>query len=325
MRFVLGLWLWCAAFQPAWSQGPLSKLTRFPLFGHEYTPLAEWAKAHNLEGRWTRPNEEFTVSSRWSKLVFTVDSRKAELNGVNVWLSAAIARHNGGAAIAVLDLTSLVHPVLFPTRNRPGNRVRTICLDAGHGGKDPGNQEGRQQEKKFTLLLAKETQKLLKEAGFKVVLTRTTDKYIELDARADLARRNGADLFVSLHYNAATSAEAKGAEVYCLTPPGASSTNARGEGATPEAYPGNRKDEKNVLLAYQLQKALKTKLGVEDRGVKRARFAVLRNATMPAALVESGFMTEPGDAKQIYDALHRRQLARAIVDGIKAYKRAVER
>jgi len=302
----------------------LAQLTRFTLYGHQCVSLAEWAGAYKLETRWTRP-DEVTVTSRWSKLVFTVDSRKAELNGVTVWLSAAPARHDGTAALTVLDLTSLVHPVLFPARNRPGERVRTICLDPGHGGKDPGNQEGRQQEKKFTLLLAKEIQTLLKQAGFKVVLTRTSDKYVELETRTTLARRGGADLFVSLHYNAAPSAEARGAEVYCLTPPGASSTNARGEGATSEAYPGNRKDEKNVLLAYQLQKALKTKLGVEDRGVKRARFAVLRNATMPAVLVEGGFMTEPADAKQIYDTLHRRQLARAIVDGIRAYQRAVER
>ena len=325
MRLVLAALLCLAAFQPISAQGPLARLARVPLFGHDYVSLADWAKAYNFEGSWTRSNEEFTVASQWSKLVFTVDSRKAELNGVNVWLSAAIARHNGSAAISLLDLTSLIHPVLFPTRNQPGDRVRTICLDPGHGGKDPGNQDGKKQEKQFVLLLAKELQKLLKEAGLKAVLTRSNDKFVDLEARPDLARRNRADLFVSLHYNAARNPEVTGAEVYCLTPPGASSTNARGEGATSRAFPGNRKDEKNALLAYQIQKALKTKAGLDDRGLKRARFAVLRGATMPAVLVEGGFMTAPGEAQHIYDAPHRRQLARAITDGILTYKRLVER
>jgi len=110
-----------------------------------------------------------------------------------------------------------------------------------------------------------------------------------------------------------------------MTLPRTSSTNARGEGAGAGAYPGNRFDSKNVLLAYQIQKAITEKTGAEDRGVRRARFAVLRGATMPAVLVEAGFMTNPSDAKRIYDPVQRRQVAQAIVDGVLAYQRLVER
>src|SRR6185503_3366637 len=117
----------------------------------------------------------------------------------------------------------------------------------------------------------------------------------------------------------------KGAETYCMTPVRASSTNARGEGAGAGAYPGNRFDPKNMLLAYQLQTAITEKAGAEDRGVKRARFRVLREAAMPAVLIEAGFMTNPSDGKRIYDPALRRQLAQAIVDGVLAYKRQVER
>jgi N-acetylmuramoyl-L-alanine amidase len=110
-----------------------------------------------------------------------------------------------------------------------------------------------------------------------------------------------------------------------MTPVRTSSTNARGEGAGAGAYPGNRFDAKNMLLAYQLQKAITEKAGAEDRGVKRARFQVLREAEMPAVLIEAGFMTSSADAKRIYDPAPRRQLAQAIVDGVLAYKRLVER
>ena len=116
----------------------------------------------------------------------------------------------------------------------------------------------------------------------------------------------------------------KGVEVYCLAPAHTSSTNARGEGAGAGAYPGNRLDARNMLLAYQLQSALVTELRLEDRGVRRARFAVLRSAEMPAVLIEGGFMTNPAAAKNIFDANYRRQMAKAIVDGVLAYKRMVE-
>jgi N-acetylmuramoyl-L-alanine amidase len=80
-----------------------------------------------------------------------------------------------------------------------------------------------------------------------------------------------------------------------------------------------------MLLAYQLQKRIARNLGMEDRGVRRARFAVLRPAVMPAVLIEGGFMSHPTEARKIYDAAHRRQMAQAIVDGIIAYRNLVER
>ena len=203
-----------------------------------------------------------------------------------------------------------------------------ISCSTPAGGRDPGNQEGRRQEKLYTLTFAREVAELLTKTGFKVSLTRNNDSYVDRPVRPDLARRRGADLFVSLHFNSADGAGAagvQGAEVYCMTPPRASSTNARGEGAGAGAYPGNRFDPKNMLLAYQIQKAITEKAGSEDRGVKRARFEVLRLAEMPSVLIEAAFMTHSGDAKRIYEPAQRRALAQAIVDGIVSYKKIVER
>jgi N-acetylmuramoyl-L-alanine amidase len=219
-----------------------------------------------------------------------------------------------------------LRPLLSAPRAQSGTKIRTICLDPGHGGKDPGNQVGSNQEKHFTLLLAQEVRSELARAGIKATLTRTTDTFVDLPTRPELAKRRGTDLFVSLHFNAADAGRStvQGAEVYCLTPVGASSTNARGEGAGAGWFTGNQHDDQNLCLAYQVQKSLTRNLAVADRGVRRARFAVLRDAVMPAVLIEAGFMSNPAEGRKIFTSEYRQKMARAIVDGLLAYKRAVE-
>jgi N-acetylmuramoyl-L-alanine amidase len=127
-----------------------------------------------------------------------------------------------------------------------------------------------------------------------------------------------------MHYDAGNN-DVRGVEVFCLTPAGMKSSN-EGGGRSPEsADSGNAQDERNVLLAYDVQKSVTHSLPVEDRGMKRARFEVLREARMPAILIEGGFMSDPADARNIYDSAFRKRMARAIVDGILAYKSAVEK
>jgi N-acetylmuramoyl-L-alanine amidase len=291
-----------------------------------YVRVTDWAKASGLEIKWLKQDETLQLSNHSSKLVLAVDSRETQINGVAVWLLFPVVAHNGALCLARLDAEATLRPLLSPPKGRPGARIRTICLDPGHGGKDPGNRVGSNQEKQYTLLLAQELRTQLAKAGLKVTLTRSTDTFIELPERTELAKRRSADLFVSLHFNAAETRRdsVQGAEVYCLTPAGASSTNARGEGAGAGAFPGNRHNDQNLFLAFQMQKALTRNLSVEDRGVRRARFAVLRDAVMPAVLIEAGFMSHPAEGRKIFTAAYRQKMARAIVEGLLAYKRAVE-
>lgn len=289
--------------------------------------MSAWASANRLELHWDKATGQVEVTNRWTKLAFTVDSRCAQINGVVAWLSVPITPRDQDVYVAVMDLQTLLSPLLSPAKNKPRQLVRTVALDPGHGGKDPGNEVGTGQEKTHALLLAGKLQGLLQEAGLRVVLTRSTDKFVDLTARAGYAKRQRADLFLSLHYNATKPGKngVKGIEVYCLTPAGAPSTNARGESGSSRPASGNANNAKNVLLAYQLQKAIVNELGMEDRGVRRARFVVLRAAEMPAALIEGGYMTDPEEARQIYDQSRCEELARAIVDGVLAYKQLVER
>lgn len=324
--FFLGLLLAALFSTPA--HGASARLPGVFLFGRDYVRAEDWARAGGGSVRWTVPRQELQITLPSGTYKFTVDSRRAVLRGTEVWLSAPVALRNGSAHIGHIDIVSVLNPLMSPPRNITSRPIRHIVIDPGHGGRDPGKMSGGRQEKHYALLLSKEVGELLTKAGFKVSYTRTSDTTLDLPERAAIARRRGADLLISLHFNSASGPGAssiQGAETYCMTPPRASSSNAGGEGAGAGAFQGNRFDAKNFILAYQIQKSITGKTTSEDRGVKRARFQVLRDAEMPAALIEAAFMTSPADARRIYDPALRRQLAQAIVDGIVAYKRIVDR
>ncbi len=291
--------------------------------GQNYVPIGDWARANGLHCIWLKRGDEMVATNRTTRLVFDVNSHYVELNGVQVALSFPVANQKGVALIAQFDLDTVVRPLLFPERYITSKTIRTICLDPGHGGKDTGNRVGWHFEKVYTLALAGELRDQLKKAGFNVILTRTRDAYVELPDRPALANKRGADLFVSLHFNATEEGrdQVEGPETYCITPVGASSTNARGEGSDHGPTPANRDEDQSLLFAYHIEKSLVQNLDVDDRGVRHARFAVLRDAKMPAILIEGGYMTNPFEGKRIYSAAYRRQMAQAIVKGVLAYQK----
>jgi N-acetylmuramoyl-L-alanine amidase len=293
--------------------------------GQSYVPIADWARANGLRCFWLKRGDEIMATNRTTRLVFDKYSRMAEVNGINVALSFPVALDHGTLLIAQMDLNTAIRPLLFLPRFADPKRITTICLDPGHGGKDTGNHTFWHSEKTYTLALALEMRDQLQRAGFNVILTRSQDTYVELPDRPALANRRGADLFVSLHFNATPTGkdDVEGPQTYCITPVGASSTDAQGEGANYGPTTANRVEQKSLLLAYQMQKSLVQSLRVPDRGVRRARYAVLRDATMPAILIEGGYMTHPVERKKIYDAVYRRQMALAMVKGILAYQRLV--
>ena len=318
-KFFLPLVLFCLAFSARPAHAAFVN-------GQNYVPLADWARGNGLNGYTRNRGLEIVLTNRTARLVFDVDSAQAQINGVNVRLSFPVANAKGVPLVAQLDLDKTIHPLLFPSRYVEPKKIRTICLDPGHGGKDSGNRVGEffwHNEKTYTLLLAFELRDQLKALGYNVVLTRNSDTFVDLPDRPALANRRGADLFVSLHFNAAQTGkdEVAGPETYCITPVGASSSNAQGEGGDDGATTANRFENKSLLLGYQMEKSLVQNLNANDRGVRRARFAVLRDAAMPAILIEGGYMTNPTEGKKIYDSVYRKQMAAAIVKGIMNYQK----
>ena len=295
--------------------------------GQNYVALADWAHANGFNGFTRDGGREIILTNRMGRMVFGANSAQAEINGVNVRLSYPVSVQKNVPAISTLDIETTLRPLIYPPKPA-GKKIRTICLDPGHGGRDTGNRVGGlffgHNEKTYTLELAFELASQLKKLGFNVIFTRKTDTYVDLPVRPAIANQRGADLFVSLHFNATQAGknEVSGPETYCITPVGAASSNAQGEGADHGATANNRVEQRSLLLAYQVQKSLVRNLVVEDRSVRRARFWVLRDATMPAILIEGGYMTHPIEGKHIFDAAYRQKMAAAIVKGILAYQKA---
>jgi N-acetylmuramoyl-L-alanine amidase len=325
MRIVVALVLaWCSLADVHGAELK-SRVGVTRISGQDYANLEDWADANQFRSVFLNREEEVKLTNRWAKLSFRINSQRAEINGVNVFLSYPIAVNQGTPWISQTDLDRTLRPILFPAKGPAKQTIRTIAISAGHGGKDSGYQVGPNQEKKYTLLLARELQELVVRAGLRGVLIRNSDKFLELEDRPRLAKREKAELFVELHYNCAGpgNSESKGVEVYCLTPAGANSTNGGCD-----QYPslqGNKHDAQNMTLAYHIHSSLVGGLELNDRGIRRARFVVLRQAEMPAVLIEAGFMSQPEEMRRIADPGRRRQTAQAILDGLLAYKRVVER
>ncbi len=318
--------LWIAPLSSSFAKtiklDPNSANPRINGIPHLY--LDSWAQLHGMEMILNSKKTNVKLKARWGNSELNVDSRSVTVNGINLWLSYGISIHRNRIVIAQRDLRNVLEALLFPRKPNPPRPIRMIAIDPGHGGKDPGFTLGSRSEKTYNLLLAMEVRDLLTADGFKVVFTRYDDRFIELVDRPLLARKAGADLFISLHHNCAVNnTEAKGVETYCATPMGTASTNGGGPREKPE--PSNKFDDQNIILAYEIHKSLVRSLDMNDRGVRRAGFEVLRKASMPGVLVEAGFMSNLEDAKKVFDLSTRKKLARAIVDGIQSYKRNMER
>ena len=317
-RILLCLVLWLALVP-----GPLQAAF---VNGHSYIPVADWAQANGLKLAWLRRGEQLAAANHNLRAIFIVDSADAEINGVAVRLCFPVASSHGTPLVSQLDADKTLRPFLYPPRTVGARKISTICLDPGHGGRDTGNRFGSHNEKTYTLALAEELRDQLILAGFHVFLTRNDDTYVDLPLRPAVANQRGADLYVSLHFNATQTGmnDVSGPETYCITPVGASSSNSQGEGAGYGPTPANRNELKSLVLAAQTQKSLVKNLGANDRGVRRARFAVLRDALMPAILIEGGYMTHPLEGPRIFDSGYRRLMAKAIVQGILAYQKTIQ-
>jgi N-acetylmuramoyl-L-alanine amidase len=169
-------------------------------------------------------------------------------------------------------------------------RFRTVVLDAGHGGIDKGARgvDGS-LEKKYALDTAKRVERGLKRAGYRVVMTRKSDYFVPLPTRAAISNRQRGAVFVSIHYNWARNSGAQGTETFYHSS---------------RSYP----------LAANIQRELSRHSN--NRGVKRARFHVLRNNVRPAVLVEGGFLSNSAEARKVRSPFYRQRLADAIVRGI---------
>jgi N-acetylmuramoyl-L-alanine amidase len=166
--------------------------------------------------------------------------------------------------------------------------------------------------------------KLLQENGYQVRCTRLTDFLVPLEKRAQFANRHANAIFISVHFNKSNRGEATGLETYCLAPRGVPSMDEENLSYSDYVqHPGHVNDPANIALATTVHAALVRNLGLTDRGVKRARFVVIKNVTIPGILIEGGFMSGTPDARLIATPEYRQRIAQCILEGVNRYKEAV--
>jgi N-acetylmuramoyl-L-alanine amidase len=302
------------------AQAAPSSLKTVRFGGVHYVTVSDVARYYGLGRNRSGAGDEARYHSTLGTLALEGQRRDIQLNGVAHWLSAPVLEERGRLWVSSTDVLKVIDPVLRSGRSRVPAQVRTIVIDPGHGGADRGARGVTAIEKELTLDMARRVKRLLEAAGLRVALTRTKDRTLTLDDRVEFSRDQRADLFVSVHFN--SGGAASGIETYCLPPAGAPSTASpfRSLSAGAESLSGNRSDDQNVWLAHCVQKSLLQETGASDRGVRRARFAVLRDVKCPAILVECGFISNRTDERRILSVEYRQKLAKAIAAGILQYR-----
>ncbi|MFO7724935.1 MAG: N-acetylmuramoyl-L-alanine amidase [Oceanipulchritudo sp.] len=296
--------------------------------GTAHTDLRRIAAQLGMQTRWLVEGKRMELHSEWTRMEFTRDRREIRINGTQVHLGFPIAEHQGRLYLSDNDFQHHFRPILTPQVFGSPPPLRHIVIDAGHGGNDPGaeNRALGLREKSLVLDLARRLQKRLLADGYRVSLTRPDDTFLPLGERSRMANALGADLFLSLHFNASVKADVSGVETFAFTPPYQPSTaRANLHSSDRRRYPGNAADPWNTLLGYYVQRSLTEALPVPDRGLKRARFSVLRDLRMPGLLIEGGFLSHAREGRNVGSAAYRDRIAAAIADGLAVYARTASR
>jgi N-acetylmuramoyl-L-alanine amidase len=298
------------------------------LFGVDRIDVREIATRFGLKSDWVVRDRVLQLSDAGGVRLRFEDRRSdCLLDGTRVFLGEKTVLYKDSLHVGKVDVIKTLAPLLRPgdyTAHLPAP-PKVVALDPGHGGNDPGTQNAalRLTEKDLTLDVVLRMKKLLESRGYRVVLTRSADRRVELESRPGLANEAQADLFVSVHFNNAEGNVA-GTETYVMTPQ--FQTSAKPEQDTKMAavaYPGNRQDFGNALLGYHLHRAVLATLKTSDRGFKRYRYSVLRFPECPAALVEAAFLSNDAEARRFASAETRQKLAEALTAGIAAYAAAL--
>ena len=250
-----------------------------------------------------------------------------------------------------LMLWATVFPLVLHAQSKQVVALKTVVIDAGHGGHDPGATNGKTYEKNITLAVATRLGNLIKKSypDVKVIYTRSDDRFVELYRRAEIANKNNADLFISIHVNSAASSAARGHETFVMGQGKNSenfeicqkensvivleddyTSNYQGfDPDNPESYIifsllQNSHLEQSLDFATMVQKYADSGPIANNRGVKQANFIVLWKCTMPAVLIELGFISNSSDMRNLTDKSSQQRIAENIFKAFREYKKGYD-
>jgi N-acetylmuramoyl-L-alanine amidase len=290
--------------------------------GSDYLSVENISQFYGLPAGIAASGEKVEFDSVKNPLEFVSGSREVMVNGARSWLCFPVIEQDGKYLVSRTDVAKTIEPLVRPHRVQNVGKLQTVVLDPGHGGYDRGQVSRYGYEKDFALDVARKLRPLLQAKGLRVIMTREGDYFVPLEVRAQIANAARDSIFVSIHFNATNDdPNATGFEIFSFTPRGAPSTSD--SAVAPSALstqPGSTVDAQSMALSACIYHSLLGHIPEYDRGIKRARFAVLRLTKVPAVLIEGGFLTEKGECKLIAQKDWRVKLAHAIGVGIESYQ-----
>ncbi|OLD90323.1 MAG: hypothetical protein AUG81_02905 [Verrucomicrobia bacterium 13_1_20CM_4_54_11] len=289
--------------------------------GHDYLTVDNISRFYGLPAGVVPSGEKIRAETVKNPLQFVSGSREAMINGARSWLCFPLVEQDGNYLVSRTDVAKTIEPLVRPHRVAVG-KIQTVVLDPGHGGYDKGQVSRYGYEKDFALDVARKLRPLLQSKGLRVVMTREGDYFVPLEVRARVANAARNSIFVSIHFNGTNDdPNATGFEIFSFTPRGAPSTSDSAVSSSSlNMQPGSTVDGQSMALSACIYHSLVGHIPEYDRGIKRARFAVLRLTKVPAVLIEGGFLTEGGESRLISNKDWRGKLAAAIGVGIESYR-----
>lgn len=289
-----------------------------------YVPITDVAAFYRMHTD-VADAKSFRLSTATRLLEGRAGNTEVRINGVKYVTCFPVRTSGGRIYLSAMDVTKIIEPLMRPGKIKGAQQIRTIVLDAGHGGHDSGAVGPYGREKDYTLDVVLRARALLLRAGFQVKTTRLSDTFIPLEDRAGFANHFPGALFISVHFNKGNaSPTATGIETYALAPRGVPSMD---EGSLRysdfKLNPGNARDAENIALAACIHSMLVRNLRIFDRGIKRARFVVIKNITIPGVLIEGGFVDNPSDSRLIATPAYRQRIAESILQAATAYTRTI--
>ena len=320
----------------------------YNLNGASYVPLVPLCDTYGINWEYDTFTRTVVLTKDLHRFNLTIGEKMILADGRPENLTHPVEMYQGTVVVPIklqerlVTLFAKAMPQPAPLQEVCLLRIRKVVIDAGHGGNDPGaiGKTGV-QEKNVNLDIAKRLGKLLSDAGFQVVFTRSRDNFIPLEQRVGIANSSGADLFLSIHSNANRVKGLNGFEVYYVSPalndcrrallaakesrPALNTGTVAGDNLNLRAtlwnliYTACRAE--SMELARSLCRSIDRDLDTRVLGVKGANYYVLKGARMPAVLIEIGFLSNTREEKLLKNDFYRQQIAEAIADGIQSYAR----
>lgn len=344
----VGIILICFFVASCATVSPYKRIGTFSIDGQQYVSIINFCKNYGIDWQWDNFSSVLTLKKGTNKADILVGSASVDINNQIEIIRSPFRFYQGNIAVPsefveiIVSKWIKVRPLVRTQDSLTyGYKIRKVVIDAGHGGKDPGAIGGSGiEEKDITLDIAKRLKNVLVSKGIDAVLTRSSDKFVSLNRRAQIANKAGADLFVSIHINSNRSKQPYGFESYYFSEASDNvakalevaensfyieEASASGSSQNLKAILGDMIYTENIAASKEVAKYICDStcriMGLRNRGIKSARFVVLSQADIPAILVEVGFLSNLKEERFLKNSFYRQQISEGLAASIANYRR----